>query len=748
MTTDNLQSNLAINLQKQAEQHWVAGRYENASLCYEQVIEIQSENKSNYWYLGLMLLLLEKEEEAQTTWLWAMADGDAEQIEKWSRDLVDILATEANRQMGMQRYRVAWAIRQHIRGINPEDINNLLHLIGLSIQLEFYTGKEIIEWGILELLQGKPDITLDQYLLVNVWDITLKYAPLLPSARDLTAAMVPHIQKQEIVEKFVSNIIQLSYELAYVIHQHNLAINYCELGLQVCYQDIKLLSALSNFHTDVGQYSQAINYAKKAYKLVTELPDLLYQNYLIIKSMMSSGGYWQEVFALMSEQKELLGKLYQEQPKNLGVGDRLVGLYATTYYFPYLQDNPQENIKLRQQVTRVCQANLENACQKEIHKYQSRYTNIPAVNVEKNTLKIGYICSCLRRHSVGWLARSLFKHHDRERFKIYAYMLGATQTNDDLQKWYIHYADIPRLYGLAQIEIAEQIYQDEIDILIDIDSLTITSTCGITALKPAPVQATWLGWDASEVPTIDYYIADPYVLPENAQEYYQTKIWRLPQTYLAVDGFEVSVPSITRADLEIPNDAVVYLGVQRGPKYNPQIAKLQMQILKEVPHSYFLIKGFGEQDSLNRFFFDIAEKEGVFRDRIKFIPRVTLEETHRANLQIADVVLDTYPYNGATTTLETLWMGIPMVTRVGEQFAARNSYTMMMNVGLTEGIAWTDEEYVEWGIRLGKDEALRQQISWKLRKSRQTSPLWNAKQFTVEMEKAYEQMWQIYMDGK
>ena len=117
------------------------------------------------------------------------------------------------------------------------------------------------------------------------------------------------------------------------------------------------------------------------------------------------------------------------------------------------------------------------------------------------------------------------------------------------------------------------------------------------------------------------------------------------------------------------------------------------------------------------------------------------ETIHRANLAIADVVLDTFPYNGATTTLETLWMGIPLVTRVGEQFAARNSYTMLKNVGIEEGIAWTDEEYVEWGIRLGTDAALRQQVREKLRRSRQTSPLWNAKQFTREMERAYEQMW-------
>lgn len=113
---------------------------------------------------------------------------------------------------------------------------------------------------------------------------------------------------------------------------------------------------------------------------------------------------------------------------------------------------------------------------------------------------------------------------------------------------------------------------------------------------------------------------------------------------------------------------------------------------------------------------------------------------------IADVILDTYPYNGATTTLEALWMCVPLVTKVGEQFFARYSYTMMMNAGITEGIAHTDEEYVEWGIRLGMDAPLRQQISQRLLQSRRTSPLWNAQSFTKEMESAYSQMWLKYLE--
>jgi len=319
-------------------------------------------------------------------------------------------------------------------------------------------------------------------------------------------------------------------------------------------------------------------------------------------------------------------------------------------------------------------------------------------------------------------------------------------SQNQLQDWYISKADKAYRLGLDGQEAAEKIFEDEIDILVDLDSITLTSSCETLAIKPAPVQVTWLGWDASSVPTIDYYIADPYVLPESAQDYYAEKIWRLPQTYIAVDGFEVSVPSIRRDQLDIPSDAVIYLSAQRGYKYNPNTARLQMQIIKEVANSYFLIKGLADQESLKNFFVQIAESEGINPDRLKFLPLAPSEQVHRANLGIADVVLDTYPYNGATTTMETLWMCVPLVTRVGQQFSARNSYAMMMNAGITEGIAWTDEGYVEWGIRLGKDPVLRQQVSWKLRQSRQTAPLWNGKEFTRDMEKAYQQMWSKYLD--
>ena len=224
------------------------------------------------------------------------------------------------------------------------------------------------------------------------------------------------------------------------------------------------------------------------------------------------------------------------------------------------------------------------------------------------------------------------------------------------------------------------------------------------------------------------------------------KFYVYPHAYLAVDGFEIGVPTLQRHHLDIDPDAVIFYSSQTGNKRHPHMARLQMQILRAVPNSFFLIRGFADEASVKQFFETLAVEAGVDVNRLRFLPVFPSEETHRANLGIADVVLDTYPYNGATTTLETLWMGIPLVTRVGQQFAARNSYSFMMNVGITEGIAWTDEEYVDWGIRLGTDDAVRHQVAQKLRQSRQTSALWNTRSFAQEMEAAYQQMWIKYLD--
>ncbi|GBO52528.1 hypothetical protein APA_197 [Pseudanabaena sp. lw0831] len=534
--------------------------------------------------------------------------------------------------------------------------------------------------------------------------------------------------------EFVQFLQDVSRRFGLNLNRYDMAISILEAGVGLELENIYLLAELARFYGLSLEHKKCIEVAKQCRKLVQDLPNQIYVNHIILNSLLCLGSQWQEIFALADSQLDLIQSLIQEQPVNTNSTD-ISRLLVSTFFLPYLKDDPNRNRTLQNELAKVYQNSLPTL-------------PIPVTrNTDKRPLKIGYLSHCLRRHSVGWLARWIFRHHDLKKFNIHAYFVfDQLNASDSVREFIADYCHKSYKFGSDATAIAKQIAEDEIDILVDLDSITLDISCQVMALKPAPVQVTWLGLDASGLPAIDYFIADPYVLPEHAQKYYSEKIWRLPNTYIAVDSFEVLFPTIHRNQFNIPLDAIVYLSSQSGYKRHPDNIRLQMQIIKSVPNSYLLVKGLSDQQGLKNFFVEIAKSEGISDDRLIFLPQVTTEAEHRANLDIADVILDTYPYNGATTTMEALWMCIPMVTKVGEQFAARNSYTMMINAGVTEGISWSDQEYIDWGIRLGTDEALRKQVFWKLKESRKTSPLWNAEKFTRDMESAYEQMWEIYTD--
>ncbi len=731
--------------QEPAYQCLLQGNYDRAANLYEQAIAAEPDVKSHYWYLGLVLSLQGQQAEAQTTWLMGMLEGEPSQVEQWTGELREVLQNEATRREALEDKAIAWQIRQYLREICPAYINNLLHLIQLAIELETYTGDELTEFEVIELLQSELPVEVDLELLMAVLPSVLDKAPLHPSSLELAKACIAYVRAESQVLTYLNIVLPAAIAIGYTKKHPAIAARLIELGLRLDAQNPEFLYHLAGFYLNAGQNEKGIETAKLYYSLTQNLPERAIVNNLLLKGLTSAGGYWEQARSIFQRQESLLISLIEEQPTQL-TPIEVARIINSNYYTPYFQDRPKAFRTIRNQIAQLCQDNVQIYAKELVERYKEGHLHRKKLSSPTKPLKIGYLSHCLKTHSVGWLARWIFQHHDRDRFQVHAYFMNCDPVYDPLHEWYL--SQIPHTFKSDDsAAMAEQIYQDEIHILIDLDSITLDVTCAVVALKPAPIQVTWLGWDASGIPTIDYYIADPYVLPESAQEDYQETIWRLPQTYIAVDGFEVGVPSLRRDQLDIESDAVVYFSGQRGLKRHPDTARLQMKILQEVPNSYFLIKGGANEESVKSFLIELAQEEGVESDRLRFLPLDKTEASHRANLGIVDVVLDTYPYNGATTTLETLWMGIPLVTRVGEQFAARNSYTMMRNAGITEGIAWTDEEYVEWGVRLGKDAALRQQISWKLRQSRQSAPLWNAKQFTREMEKAYEQMWRRYLEG-
>ncbi|WP_242063175.1 O-linked N-acetylglucosamine transferase, SPINDLY family protein [Nostoc sp. FACHB-892] len=706
---------------------------------YEQNIVENTREVSNYWYLGLAFLLEGREEEAQITWMAPFLEFE-EESEQWLQQLTEILLNAAQQQEANSNYQLAWVVRQHIKEFFPDDINNILKIIELDIDLNIHALENNIN-QLIEIISQLTEVPIfDENLLTTVLEKLVYPDPVNtpPFVNQLVETLVPHLENSETIIPLLIGKADAYYRCS----NYYMSIYFAEFALRLEPNNldciIKIIPPLQRLGLDY--IKKSIDWVKKYLTLAQEPIEQIIGSHYLLEAFLTSCESWEESVRAYQKHKSCLSNLVISKSDN----ETLVRMLPVGSFLLYMEDNPSENRLIRNGLAALCQQVVQKSFPENINTYKQRF-NSTRPSLKERPLRIGYLSECFRTHSVGFLAWWLLKYHNRQQFDIYLYSLKENIYDPQQQAYKNEFSDRFHQECFSMVAMADKINQDEIDILVDLDSLTSYGNCAILALKPAPIQVSWLGYDATGFSTVDYFIADNYVLPESAQDYYTEKIWRLPQNYIGIDGFSVGTPTISRESLDISNDGIIYFSSQTGLKRNPHNIRLQMQIIKQVPNSYFLLKSHrSNHQDLQDFIAPIAEAEGVDLECLRFLPSAPTDMEHRANLAIADVVLDTYPYNGATTTLETLWMGIPLVTRVGEQFAARNSYTMMMNVGVTEGIAWSDEEYVEWGVRLGKDAALRQQIAWKLRQSRQTSPLWNGKKFAREMENAYQQMWQNY----
>jgi len=727
-----------VEVLEAAKTDWEARRYDRAAEIYEAAIAENPEAIWLYWHFGLALLLQGEEEAAQLAWMTPLMEAEAEVQLEGAAELLRVLAAEADRQEALPDLEMARTIRLHAREIDPENTVNLLHLARLSLAGgERDLGEEILT-ETLELQDGDRLETEDEaQLWLQTLDAAIAVLPFTPAILDFARTC------SDIIGKGARDRL---YQCAGQLQREGKADAAIEL-VQICLDadpdNVYYAELMAHALYRANRYTECLEAGERYLQIAPHVWAKIEAYHVIAQALLTLGGQSERARAVHEEIKRLLFSPEIEGDIEYRWALKLIVAGSHSYYF---NDDPQANYTLRDRATRLLSAKLHDRYDSTFQTYQNTIALRRQSGAKK--LKIGYLSEFFRDHSIGWLVRWIFKYHDRDRFDIRAYTHPRTEDwlsyryksqycPDELQ-------EVP--YSIEQT--ANRIHDDGIDILVHLDSITSTVGVAVTALKPAPLQITWLGFDASAMPTVDYYLADDYSLPPSMQQYYNETIWRLPQTYLAVDGFEVGTPTLRREDLDIPEDAIVYFSSQTGFKRHANNARLQMQILDRVPDSYFLVKGLGtDRDLIANFFYEIAAEVGVSSDRLRFLDPVPSSLTHRANLAIADVVLDTYPYNGTTTTLETLWMGIPVVSQVGQQFSSRQGYTLLKNVGVEAGIAYTDAEYVEWGVKLGCDKELRSRVAFQLWQARRHSPLWNAKEFTRQLEIAYEQMWDRWIGG-
>jgi predicted O-linked N-acetylglucosamine transferase (SPINDLY family) len=691
----------------------------------------KSDLASNYWWLGISYALNNNLAEADATWFTPLANAsDEETAALLAADLGNTLLIAAQQQTELRNYRGALVLREYFQQLNGTCLENILQLVLLTDCCTQLHPAHILEWQLAEAIAEAEEI--NQPLLAAAFSKMLGVI-----CTENISQVLNCLQYSDRAEELLSVLLVRTFGPGFpFLADPGIAVaEYC---LELFPQHLGLMHFLSVTYPRVNRYADSANMAQRYYEgCVTDL-EKVRGYYLWARALLEASDF-EQVANIMPAYRSLVDRILQNPPPDMDL-ENCKSIISTTGFFPYLQDSPAANHDYQNRAGQLYQAclKLESAGSKAPRPAKSKHKK------KLGTLRIGYIGGTLRSHSVGWLSRWLWQYHNHEKFEVFTYNINIPEHNSFNAQWFASKSNANYYLNNNSAEIAVLIRQDQIDILVDVDSITSSITYEVMARRAAPIQVTWLGWDASGCPEIDYYIADPQVLPADAQSYYSEKIWRLPQTYLAVDGFEVGTATVSRSSLNIPVDAVIYFSAQKGYKLNATNILAQMQIVQQVPNSYLLVKTRMDEDTALRLYQSLAAESGLDWSRIRFLGEDPNEMTHRANLQIADVVLDTFPYNGATTTLETLWLGIPMVTTIGTQFAARNSYAFMTCAGITEGIGASIAEYIQWGIELGKDQNLRQQVVTKLLAARWTSPLWNAHDFTLEMEKAYEQMWQIH----
>ncbi len=360
-------------------------------------------------------------------------------------------------------------------------------------------------------------------------------------------------------------------------------------------------------------------------------------------------------------------------------------------------------------------------------------------------LRIGYVSPDFRRHAVGTLTHRMFEHHDRDAFEVYAYAL--VHVDDDFNRavraGVDTYADCSRL---SYAQTARRIHADGIHVLVDLAGYTTYSRTSVFALRPAPVQAHYLGYlDTMGAPFLPYVIADRFVITEAMAAEYDEAIVYLPDTFAVASPLPVSEKPMSRTAFGVPEEAFVFCCFNSLHKLDPACFDVWMRILRRVPEAVLWLYDSGNattEANLRR----EAEARGIAPERLIFAGKLPVDE-YLARYRLADLFLDTFAYNAGATAVGALWAGVPVLTVPGRTFFSRMGGSLCRAAGLPEVVCATEAEYEERAVALAADPAALAALRRKLAERRSVAPLFDTARFVRRLEDAYRRMWEDYVAG-
>jgi protein O-GlcNAc transferase len=366
----------------------------------------------------------------------------------------------------------------------------------------------------------------------------------------------------------------------------------------------------------------------------------------------------------------------------------------------------------------------------ELHPMPSR------PHAEHARIRLAYLSGDFRDHVVAHTMVGLFERHDRSRFELTAISYGPNDRSamrDRLEKAFDHFIDVR---GMTDGDVARQMRQAEIDIAVDLAGYTTHHRAALLARRPAPVQIHYQGFPATlGAPFVDYLIADPVVIPAELEHFYREKVIRLPDNFLANDNTQpVPGEPPPRAAVGLPERGFVFCAFNNSYKISPPFFDVWMRLLKAVEGSVLWLRHDNDpaSDALRR----EAERRGVPADRLVFARRIDLAG-HLARHRLADLFLDTFPYNAHSTTAHALWCGVPVLTLCGETFASRVATSLLRTAGLPELAVASLADYEALALELATRPDRLAPLRRKAERARVESPLFDTDRLCRNLESAY-----------
>jgi protein O-GlcNAc transferase len=361
-------------------------------------------------------------------------------------------------------------------------------------------------------------------------------------------------------------------------------------------------------------------------------------------------------------------------------------------------------------------------------------------------LRIGYLSADFQAHATAYLLAEVIERHDRSHFEVHAISYGGddgSAMRNRLIKAFDRFHDVS---GKSDLEVARLINNLGIDIAVDLKGYTKDARPGILGYRPAPIQVSYLGYPSTMGSDfIDYIIADRIVLPFADQAFYAERIVHLPDCYQPNDSKRaIADLTIGRSETGLPDDGFVFCCFNNNYKITPAIFDVWMRLLEKVPGSvlWLLRDNSGAENHLRA----QAEARGVSGRRLVFAERMRLD-LHLARHRLADLFLDTLPYNAHTTASDALWAGLPVLTCLGAAFPGRVAASLLESAGLPELVTHSLAEYEAAALRLAADASYIGALRQRLEQNRRAVPLFDADRHRRHIEAAYATMWQARQHG-